>query len=270
MLLDIVHRTEYLYRQPARRVMQALKLWPAACAHQQIVKWQVEVGGRSIEPRLTDGFGNSMAVHAIDGPLFELTVHVRGRVEVSEESGVVSGTREALPASFYRGGTNLTAADVAITRLARSVRNDDALVTLHALMTEVRNRIEFSSQYTDSQTPAAQALQLGAGVCQDHAHVMIAASRTLGFAARYVSGYLWLSGERAEAASHAWCEVDVAGLGWVGFDPANRCCPSDGYVRVACGRDAREAAPIRGCREGGADETMQVTVTVAESSGQQQ
>ncbi len=270
MLLDIVHRTEYRYPQPVRRVMQALRLWPAACAHQQLFDWQVEVGGRRIEPKSLDGFGNQMAVHAVDGPLSELTVQVSGRVEVADESGIVRGTREALPASFYRGGTMLTTADRAITRLARSVRNDDALVTLHALMTEVRDRIEFSPEYTDSQTPAAHALQLGAGVCQDHAHVMIAASRAIGFAARYISGYLWLSGERAEPASHAWCEVDVAGLGWVGFDPANRCCPGDGYVRVACGRDAREAAPIRGCREGGADESMQVTVTVAESSNQQQ
>jgi transglutaminase-like putative cysteine protease len=270
MRLDIVHRTRYSYAVPARRVMQALRLWPAACAHQRVLEWRVEVAGRSIRPRTLDGFGNPLAVHAVDGPISALTVEVRGSVDTDDASGIVLGTSEPLPSMFFLGSTPLTAADAAIIRLARDAREQDDLASLHALMSEVRRRIAFSDLHTDVQTPAAQALQLGSGVCQDHAHVMIAAARSLGFAARYVSGYLWIPGDQAEPASHAWCEIEVPGLGWVGFDPANGTCPSESYVRVACGRDAREAAPIRGCRDGIGDEAMQVSVTVSDRSIQQQ
>lgn len=269
MLLDIRHRTRYRYSVPARRVMQVLRLWPAPCAHQQVLDWRVEVDGRGIRPRTLDGFGNQTAVNAVDGPVSDVLVEVRGKIQVTDDSGIVRGTHEALPALFYRGVTALTTADGAIARLARAVREDDVLATLHRLMSEIRARITFSDGYTDVQTPAAQALQMGVGVCQDHAHVMIAAARSLGLAARYVSGYLWISGERAEPASHAWCEVDVPGLGWVGFDPANGTSPSDGYVRVATGRDARDAAPIRGWREGVGDEQMAVTVTVSAPATQE-
>lgn len=263
MLLDVRHCTEYRYPMPARRVMQALRLWPAASAHQRVLDWQVRVAGRLVSARSQDGFGNNLAMHALEGPISALDIEVAGRVEVDDTSGIVQGTVETLPLAFYRGPTALTAADAAIAQLARAAWDDDALACLHVLMGAVRDRMAFSDAHTDAETPAAQALQLGAGVCQDHAQVMIAAARVLGFPARYVSGYMWTHGEQSAPASHAWCEVAVPALGWVGFDPANRCCPTDGYVRVAIGRDARDAAPIRGCREGGAEERLEVTVRVS-------
>ncbi len=270
MLLDVRHTTHYTYPSPPRRIIQALRLWPAPCEHQHSRSWEVRVAGRLVEPGTIDSLGNSLQVHAVEGPLDSLEVEVLGRIEVDEVSGIVRGTQEPLPSAFYLGSTMLTAADQAIVRLARDARSDDLLATLHAMMGEVRARIDFSDQHTDAETPAAQALQLGAGVCQDHAHVMIAGARVLGLPARYVSGYLWLADEKTEPASHAWCEIEVADLGWVGFDAANCVCPTDGYVRVAVGRDAREAAPIRGCREGGAGETMLVEVAVSSSKQAQQ
>ena len=91
----------------------------------------------------------------------------------------------------------------------------------------------------------------------------------MGFPARYVSGYLCSVGD-APAASHAWAEIFVADLGWVGFDAANRQSPDERYVRIACGRDYRDAAPVRGVRLGGIAETLEVTVSVAESAQQSQ
>lgn len=271
MRLDIHHRTEYAYPVPARRVMQALRLWPAPCGHQQVLDWRVRVAGQAVLPRIRDAFGNGLSVQATEGPIAGLVVEVSGCVEVGEESGMVRGTLETLPLTFYRGPTPLTAADAAISQLARAAWDEDALSCLHGLMGSVRDRIDFSVRHTDAETPAAQALQLGAGVCQDHAQVMISAARVLGFPARYVSGYMLTGSGQAEPASHAWCEVMVPGLAWVGFDPANRCCPTQGYVRVAIGRDARDASPIRGCREGGGvEETMAVAVQVSLSAGQQQ
>jgi transglutaminase-like putative cysteine protease len=92
----------------------------------------------------------------------------------------------------------------------------------------------------------------------------------LGFRARYVSGYLANGrGVASGDAGHAWAEAYVDWLGWVGFDVANRICPTDAYVRVAVGLDAMEAAPVRGIRRGGSDESMSVSLAVRPAVAQQ-
>ncbi|WP_413865488.1 transglutaminase domain-containing protein, partial [Albidovulum sp.] len=84
----------------------------------------------------------------------------------------------------------------------------------------------------------------------------------------YASGYLFATEDgAAHEAAHAWAEVWIEGLGWIGFDPANRSCPDDRYVRLGSGLDARDAAPIRGIAQGAGRETLDVTVAVGQ--GQQ-
>ncbi len=87
---------------------------------------------------------------------------------------------------------------------------------------------------------------------------------------RYVSGYFLTGGDEPSDANHAWAEVWLEGLGWVGFDPTNRICPTERYVRLATGLDATSAAPIRGSRRGIANEELDVIVEVQQQSSQQQ
>jgi transglutaminase-like putative cysteine protease len=135
----------------------------------------------------------------------------------------------------------------------------------------VSDAITFDTSATDASATAAQALSLGRGVCQDLAHVFIAASRAAGLPTRYVSGHLLRAdGESEQEASHAWAEVAIPGLGWVGFDPANRSCPTDAYVRVAIGLDYLHAAPVRGARNGGGAERMTVKLNVSPAWSQTQ
>ena len=122
---------------------------------------------------------------------------------------------------------------------------------------------------TNTHTSAAEALADGKGVCQDHAHIFIAAARTLGIPARYITGYLVLSEQDTSDAHHAWAEAWIESLGWVGFDAANRVCPTDRYVRLACGLDASYAAPVIGTRRGGSTEKLDVSVEVQQQSAQQ-
>jgi transglutaminase-like putative cysteine protease len=99
--------------------------------------------------------------------------------------------------------------------------------------------------------------------------VFISAARVLGVPARYVNGY-FLSGTLAPSeAHHAWAEAWVDALGWVGFDPANGMCPTERYVRLACGLDAGTAAPIRGAQRGGESEALDVRVEVEQQDAQQ-
>ena len=98
--------------------------------------------------------------------------------------------------------------------------------------------------------------------CQDFAHVFVAAARTLGIPARYVSGYFLRTDTIDQEAGHAWAEAHVPDLGWIGFDPAQGLCTTDRYVRIAIGADGNDAAPVRGARVGGLDESLSVAIQV--------
>lgn len=263
MLLRIRHQTTYRYAEAAAKIVQALRLWPEPSGGQQVRQWQVRVDERRVVPTTRDGFGNRVATHAIDRDVHLTQVLVEGEVETRDTAGVHGHDADALPPAFYLGSTPLTSATEAMAAMARAAADGGSeLERLHRLMAAVRECVDYLPGLTDAETPAAAAFEAGAGVCQDHAHILAAAARGLGFPARYVSGYLGAIGDVA-AASHAWCEVFVTDLGWVGFDAANRQCPDEHYVRVACGRDYRDAAPLRGVRQGGRAEHMEVDVAVS-------
>jgi transglutaminase-like putative cysteine protease len=190
-------------------------------------------------------------------------------VETEDRNGVVEGLRNATPPRVFLKETAQTRPDAAIRELAASVKAEDALARLHALVGAVRGRVEYVPGVTDAHTCAAEALADGKGVCQDHAHIFISAARVLGVPARYVTGYLVLEEAKPSDAHHAWAEAWVEGLGWVGFDVANRICPTERYVRLAAGLDAGYAAPIIGSRRGGDDETLDVSVDVQQRNAQQ-
>jgi transglutaminase-like putative cysteine protease len=265
MQLTILHDTIYRYDQAASLIVQALRMWPAPTPGQTVNDWCVEVDGQRLQPTCTDGFGNPLATHTIDRSVDTVRLSVRGRVDTRDLHGVLGEQPEPLPPMFYLSATPLTTSIAPIDALAASAAgNGHPLERLHRLNHGVRDRIDYLPFETDAETTAAEAFAAGKGVCQDHAHVLIAAARSLGFPARYVSGYLCPIGDVA-AASHAWAEIFVDDLGWVGFDAANRQCPDDRYVRIACGRDYRDAAPVRGVRRGGIAETLEVAVSIAES-----
>ena len=267
MLLTLVHETHYRYDQPAWGVAQALRLWPAPSASQAVKSWRVEVAGKALRATAVDGFGNPVASHAIDHPVDELRISVRGQVQTRDRSGIHGDDAGGLPPLFFLAPTELTRASPELVEFAETQTGQGTgLDRLHRLAQAVRDRVDYVPDTTHAGTRAAEAFAAGTGVCQDHAHVLIAAARHLGFPARYISGYLCPMDPQADSASHAWAELFVEGLGWVGFDAANRVSPDEHYVRVACGRDYRDAAPIRGLHRGGAGEQLDVDVRIAQGA----
>ena len=267
MHLRIVHDTQYRYDEAASLIVQALRMWPATSEGQIIKRWRVEVDGQLLRPTCSDGFGNPVATHTIDRLVDSVRLSVRGNVETQDLHGVHGNGASPLPPMFFHAATELTTSTPAIDAMARSSAGAGSdLERLHRLCNAVRDRVDYLPDMTDAETTAAEAFANEAGVCQDHAHVMIAASRALGYAARYVSGYLCPLDVDTPAASHAWAEVFVDNLGWVGFDAANRKSPDERYVRIGCGRDYRDAAPVRGVRLGGVAETLHVEVNIAETT----
>ncbi len=269
MRLRIRHETTYAYDTAAKRALQALRLTPRGHDGQFIVDWRIDIDHDCRLDTSQDAFGNTLHTFTIDGAIDRLTIVAEGRVETSDTAGLVNGTSERWPAQVFLRDTALTESNAAIRDLARASLSDahaDPLNVMHAVMQAIRARMTFQIDATDSGTSAIEAFGLGTGVCQDFAHVFIAAARHLGIPARYVSGYMRRDDMSLQGAGHAWAEALIDGLGWVGFDPANGICPTESYVRVAAGLDYLGAAPVRGVRFGGAGEALDVRIVVEEST----
>jgi transglutaminase-like putative cysteine protease len=189
---------------------------------------------------------------------------------VHETAGVVSGALEPFPPSVFLRSTPLTEADAALTEWAASITAEDPLSRLHALMADLHERMTFDTATTGVETRAAAAFAASHGVCQDYAHIFIAAARRLGIPARYVSGHLSRLESGDQEAAHAWAEAYVPDLGWTGFDPTNAVCADETYLRIAVGLDYLDAAPLRGARRGGGEERLSVTVVAREATRQRQ
>src|ERR1035441_1775390 len=138
-----------------------------------------------------------------------------------------------------------------------------ALDLCHRIFTE----FHYDQEATTVATSVAEVLKSQRGVCQDFAHFTIGCLRSLGLAARYVSGYL-TSGELAGSqASHAWVSVFSPGLGWLDLDPTNDRMVNGSYITLAWGRDYTDVAPVNGVALGGGRQAINVSVTVAPAGG---
>lgn len=262
MRLRITHRTEYRYASPIQYALQRLRLLPMSGTLQTVISWALKIEGAREECRFSDQFGNDTRLLSAHGEPHTIAVEAAGEVETFDRAGVSGVHRGFAPLWLFRHQTALTGAGEAVEALAGSIGEGSELDRLHRLMGAIVERVAYEQGTTDAATTAEQALAKGTGVCQDHAHVFIAAARTIGFPARYVSGYLMLDAAAAQAASHAWAEAHVANLGWVAFDCANGISPDERYVRLATGRDYRDAMPVSGILLGQAEERLAVTITV--------
>ena len=267
MRLTVDHVTRYVYDHPVRSVVQSHRLMPSTFAGQKVIDWAVTVSDGVKGAAHRDGAGDLVQGWTIAGPVTAVEVKVRGTIETIDLAGVLRGHREVVVPDVYLRPTAPTRSDVALDALARSVDAPDALSLAHALSAAVSDAIVYRPGVTHAHTTAAEALALGEGVCQDHAHALCAVARVRGMPARYVSGYLFSAQDGSpHEAAHAWAEIHIPGLGWVGFDPANRCCPDDRYIRLGSGLDAQDAAPIRGIARGGGAEALDVTVAILQAS----
>ena len=267
MKLRISHETTYRYGQPIRNLVQSLRLTSSIFEGQKVHEWQIDVSGGIRGPGFRDGAGDWIEGWTVRGPVDQVTIRIDGRIDTRDMAGVLRGHREMIHPMAYLTETAATKPDASLRDLATGVQGStaDSLDLAHRLSTQVSDSIAFRPGVTGHATTAAEALALGEGVCQDHTHALLALARVRDLPARYVSGYLQSTVDgKANDAAHAWAEIHVQGLGWVGFDAANKCCPDERYVRLGSGLDASDAAPIRGVAMGSGSEELAVAVRVEE------
>jgi transglutaminase-like putative cysteine protease len=264
MRLRIAHSSVYRYDPPTAGVIQVLRLTPRNHDGQYVQRWHIDVVPDARLAAHEDAFGNITHVFTADGPLEELRVEVDGEVEMQSADGVVRGTVERFPPSLFLRDTALTQADTAIRDLAANIRaasRGEVLAELHGLLDRLFEDVAADVATSPVPANAAEAFAHKRGAPKDLAHIFIGAAHTLGIPARFVRGYFRKPNGEADT-SHAWAEAHVPGLGWVGFDPSNGRCPTDGHVRVAIGLDSLGAAAVRGTRLGVGAETLAVAIRV--------
>lgn len=264
MRLTVDHTTTYTYERAAAYALQQVRQRPHNLNSQTILSWNILIEGARLEADYTDHNGNLVDLISIDPDTNSMSITCRGEVETHDTTGVSEGRRLLTPLWLYKRTTELTVPGREIRALAGKFGKPEMtdLSVLHDLMGTIAGSVVYEKDRTDAGTTAEEALQLGHGVCQDHAHIFIAVARQLGFPARYVSGYLMMLDRVDQEAGHAWAEAWVDGLGWTGFDVSNGICPDTRYIQVATGLDYNEAAPVRGLLYGAERENLVVSIQV--------
>lgn len=263
MPLQITHSTHYSFDTPVSYALQKVRLRPMSGPLQDVTLWNVSVSGGKIEASYIDHYGNHVDLVSAGIGTKEMSVTASGMVNTHDKGGVLGHVYGRAPLWHFTEPTPLTHAGPEVAKLSGVLASSDNVLNgLHALSAAILERVAYETAMTSAATTAEEAMTVGKGVCQDHSHIFIAAARAAGVPARYVSGYLAIDGQVQQDASHAWAEAHIADLGWVGFDVSNEICPDDRYVRIAIGRDARDAAPISGLRIGAGSERMSVSLQV--------
>lgn len=271
MRLAVRHETRYRFDPPLTHGLQRLRLSPKETHGQSVREWRMVLEGGKVETIYDDHNHNNVSLISVLPGAAELLITCGGIVDTADRAGIVGPHAGKLPLWVFNTVTPLTRPGQRVRSLAASLEADrsDTLAVLHELSVAVLDAVAYEPGVTSAGTVAEEALGAGKGVCQDHAHVFIAAARLLGIPARYVSGYLLMKDRVDQEAGHGWAEAHVGGLGWVGFDVSNGISPDAQYIRVASGRDYAEAAPVTGIIFGQHQSELSVTLAVEQQAVQQ-
>ena len=292
MKYAITHITGYKYSEPASLSQNELFLYPRATSHQFVLQSSLTILPEpQYQHRRLDFFGNSVDVFMVQHPHDELVVKANSVVQTSvqaipEKSATASWEEvakrlalhshqadfDAFPFLFASplitiGPQSLSYAKISFTP-GRPVL-EAALDLMQRMYTE----FTYDKSASTIDTTVAQILESKKGVCQDFAHLAISCLRSLGLAARYVSGYLETIPTPGKPkligsdASHAWVSIFIPDFGWVDFDPTNNLVVGESHITLAWGRDYGDVAPVKGVVMGGGSHRLTVNVDVAAQNG---
>ena len=284
----IEHETRYVYGSTVATSQHVAWLEPRPDRRQRLTSYALHIEPAPLRVvRRVDYFGNVVHQFEVLCPHLEMRVISRGVVEVDEPADLIEPGRSP---AWEAVRADLDRADSAETRLASEFRFESPQVVWSdeirafarasfpsarplvegamALMQRIHDEFTFDPTATTPATPVSKVLEERRGVCQDFAHLQIACLRSLGLAARYVSGYLLTDPPPGQPrligadASHAWLSVYCPVSGWVDLDPTNAVLPGRRHVTVAWGRDYGDVTPLRGVVLGGNEHQLFVGVSV--------
>jgi transglutaminase-like putative cysteine protease len=282
----VLHETIYHYSSQVSSSRQIAHLAPRDTPWQRLLRHSLEVEpGCSERSTGTDYFGNAYERFFVDEPHHMLAVRASSEVVVSHRQPLAGDPSPAwdevaLPAGARPQVIDLEVEQYRVASPAAPVfaaARDYAMPSFPAgrpwleAVFELTRRIQQEFVYdpgaTTISTSVSEVLEQRRGVCQDFAHLMISSLRSLGIAARYVSGYVLNQGvdglrNAGADASHAWVAAYCPGLGWVDFDPTNGKLANEEFITLGWGREYQDVTPLRGVVLGSATQRLGVAVRV--------
>jgi len=277
---SIRHLTRFRYKEPVSESIMEVRMHPRSDHSQHCLSFSLSVSPRCRVFTYRDHYGNNVHHFDIPGDHDQLVIVAESLVEQQIQMDVPAflapeawGALDALVAQGDYGEMLLPSAFVqftpALLELAKklnAVRRDDPLMVVHELNKSLYEYFEYVPRSTRVDSPIDEAIASRKGVCQDFAHTMIALLRHVGIPARYVSGYLYRGREDHDRslpdASHAWVEVLLPHLNWVGVDPTNDLIAYNRHIRTAVGRDYADVPPTHGVYRGKTESELYVAVHV--------
>ena len=285
MFYSVHHVTRFRYSNPVRETVMELRMQPRSEAPQAVRNFQIVTVPRANMSAYTDHFGNAVYHFNVLREHNELRIDAQSVVEVGQGHPLppVADSLEwqrynslnlraehydFLGPSEFAHETDALRAFLSAHGLTRPAA--DPLTELRRLCAAIYDSFDYEVGVTGVNSPIDHPLEAGRGVCQDFAHIMIAAARAWGIPARYVSGYLYHRRQdhdrSASDATHAWVEAWLPSFGWIGFDPTNNVMTGERHIRAAIGRDYADVPPTRGTFKGVAESELAVAVSVAPTS----
>ncbi len=277
---SIRHMTRFRYSDPIRESIMEVRMHPRSDANQHCLAFSLSVSPRCRVFSYRDHLGNNVQHFDIPGEHTQLVIVAESVVEQQPQADVPSflapDAWNELDAMIAEGDywemllpSTFAVETPALLELARKlnvVRRDDPLMLVHEMNQRLFDYFEYVPRSTRVDSPIDEAILSGKGVCQDFAHTMLALLRHVRIPARYVSGYLYRSREAHDRstpdATHAWVDVLLPHLGWVGFDPTNNLVAHHRHIRTAVGRDYADVPPTHGIFRGNAESELYVAVQV--------
>jgi len=281
---SIRHLTRFRYTQPVSESIMEVRMRPRSDSSQHCLSYSLSVSPRCRVFSYRDHLGNNVQHFDIPSEHNQLVIVAESVVELHEHAAIPSFLANdawaeldqliesgdywemLLPSTFV-------AETPALLELAAKLdvrRRDDPLMLVHEINQRLYEYFEYEPKSTRVDSPIDEAIVNRKGVCQDFAHTMLALLRHAGIPARYVSGYLSRDRDAHDRstpdASHAWVDVRLPHLGWVGFDPTNNLVASRRHIRTAVGRDYADVPPTRGIFSGTTESELYVAVHVEASS----
>ncbi|MGQ7248832.1 transglutaminase family protein [Halomonas sp. V046] len=286
MIYRLRHTTRYRYSQSVSHSENEARLTPRSLPWQRVDDAQLAITpGPCRRMARHDAFGNAVSLFAIDTPhqTLEVTLHARVTTlprpappsrplpwEACRDAlakGTCALSREAQP--FLQNSAFIERRPLLAAWVAECLSpRRDLVQAVDALNRHIFEHFTYDTDFSTLETTPQEVLHHRRGVCQDFAHLAIAALRSVGLAARYVSGYLETLPPPGQPrligadASHAWFSVLIPGWGWLDFDPTNGTRAGERHLLLGWGRDYDDVAPLKGVVTGGGHQRLEVEVDV--------
>lgn len=287
MKYRITHTTEFIYEARVGLCYNEARLLPRELPYQKVLSAELEIKPQPYDYyERFDYFGNRTVYFSIQQPHDQMLVTSISEVEtcpltIPEEAGSLSWeatraylqndrSKETIEATqFVLDSPNVAVSDLLLDYAQPSFPEGRAMLdAVHDLMRRIFTEFKYDPEFSTIATPLKDILEHRSGVCQDFAHLAIGCLRSLGLAARYVSGYLETEPPPGEErlvgadASHAWFSAFLPGAGWLDFDPTNNQLPGAKHVTLAWGRDFADVTPLKGVAFGSGKHELKVSVDV--------